>query len=62
MGGKKLHRIAGKVHNKWLKIWKRLVFKLLPLPLPTKFNALLKMAIYIDVGYKYFFPFKEIMD
>lgn len=59
MGGKKLqkklHRRA-EVDNEWLKIWKIFVFKLLPFPLPTKFNALLKMAVYIYVGYKYFFP------
>lgn len=47
--------MAGKVDNEWLKICKRLVFKLLPFPLPTKFNALFTMAVYIDVGDKYFF-------
>lgn len=56
MGGKKPHRIAGEVDNKQLKIWKRLVFKLFIFPVPTKFNALLKMAIYIYVGCKDFFP------
>lgn len=62
MRGRKPPRIVRKVGNKWLKMCKRLVFKLLPFPLPTKFNALFTMGINIEVGYNYFFLFTQIMD
>lgn len=51
-----------KVDNKQLKIGKGLVFKLLPFPLPTKCDELFTIAINIDVGYKIWLLFTQIID